>query len=166
MQNPYLIRTLLHQLALVLRRFMCLKIPYFQQIGASLHKLMSSGQLNLLCKVFRIHRRLIYRSLIHLDKSGHVLLGMPQGFLKFWMCMRGTKGSHTQLSIIMGYRRKQNWFLKMIKKIICYWRRLVASPAMNHESFKLELSGAQELTDSSRAWRFFPSTRSCSSVFG
>ena len=45
------------------------------------------------------------------------------------------------------------------------WWRLVSSPAKDHESIMLELLEVWEPTDSSRAWRFSPGTRSCSSVF-
>ena len=46
-----------------------------------------------------------------------------------------------------------------------YCQRMDPSPAEDHESIMLELSGAWELVDSLKVWRFSPSTRSCSGVF-
>ena len=50
-------------------------------------------------------------------------------------------------------------------KTILDWWRLVSSPAKNHESLMLELLGAWEPADISRAQKFSLGTRSYSCVF-
>ena len=63
-----------------------------------------------------------------------------------------------------GLPSKREWFPSMIQLHFQQWWRLLNSPSNNNESLMLELSGAWEPPDKTRAWRHYLGSSSLSRV--
>ena len=101
----------------------------------------------------------------------------PASGPKWSRVLRSSHGSKEALLSLAGKKRVLGWipfslnyqirnsrFFKMKMKIQLIWWRLVPSPAKDYEYYVLELSGAWEPADSSRARGYYPGTRSYSCI--